>query len=1046
MPAGTALLVLGLLSGVAAAQTRDLSLFARRPAPAVPPLIDDATLHDVQLLGDRYGWAVGDRGAVWQTTDGGRTWQRVLCPGDGSLRSVCFLTDRVGWIVGGGIRPYGGGQSGVVLRTEDGGETWIHQQRADADRLLPVLHHVQFFSLQSGVAVGESSETVPTGVLQTSDGGATWQPLGGSMSRGWRAGGLLEPDVGFVAGPQGRFTSIAGGQVQPEPPGASGMRGFVGGVLRADRRGWLVGEGGLILTSSDAGTSWQPPAGVLPRLLRDVMDFRAVAAHGKHVWVAGQPGSVVWHSSDGGQSWASYPTGQTVPLEAIDFSSPTHGCAAGALGLMLLTEDGGRTWEAVRGGGRRAALLAVHAHESRVSLNLLTKYGSEQGYRAVTALVARRDIGADNEAGAAMPLRLQEAALRAGGADSTVDWAFPITAPELDRQASPLIRQWQSLSDNRLRDVMLGRLVTLLRTWRPDVVVIDVPAEDDAATGLLGDALKLAVREAADAASHAELTDTLQLAPWSVARVFRRRSGAEDHVAVEVEPFEFLPRVGSALAMAADAAYGCLNTPNVTHRARELYVPLEEDGTAGIARDLFAGLVLAPGSAARRPLLPLDDATLEQRQQLAQHQRNMQAIAERIRDDPQQAATLVGQVRDVVGLSPPPQAAVQLWNLAEAARRQGDWEQAQALLVELVERYPEEPPAAGAMIWLATFWGSDEVAFQRLRWQASVTRAVVQSANGTAAADAVLAESPVSGAVLAGGAFDEREVKQSAWRSQAERMFAQLKQLHGEQSAAPLVQFPCAALERKLGHPRRADEILQIYRGDVSAGPWARIAAGELWRTQPASLAPPEVVSCVRTDVPPWLDGHLDDECWQRAPRIRLRSEADHRQPDLSSDSDDDSADASRSHVQWACDARFLYLSGRLPRHPALPDDGAHYPGRTHDADLSSFDRLIVTLDTDRDYATSYRFDIDQRGWTADRCWENRSWNCPRYIAVAGDEHEWRLELAIPFSELTSSSPSAGDTWGVTATRVLPGVGLESFTIPAATEPRPDGSGLLWFQ
>jgi hypothetical protein len=38
------------------------------------PIEDDANLHDVQFVGSRAGWAVGDHGVIWHSEDGGETW------------------------------------------------------------------------------------------------------------------------------------------------------------------------------------------------------------------------------------------------------------------------------------------------------------------------------------------------------------------------------------------------------------------------------------------------------------------------------------------------------------------------------------------------------------------------------------------------------------------------------------------------------------------------------------------------------------------------------------------------------------------------------------------------------------------------------------------------------------------------------------------------------------------------------------------------------------------------------------------------------------
>ena len=46
---------------------------------------DDAMLHDVTFVDAEYGWAVGDRGVILHTSDGGRTWPTA------EVRSRCFV-------------------------------------------------------------------------------------------------------------------------------------------------------------------------------------------------------------------------------------------------------------------------------------------------------------------------------------------------------------------------------------------------------------------------------------------------------------------------------------------------------------------------------------------------------------------------------------------------------------------------------------------------------------------------------------------------------------------------------------------------------------------------------------------------------------------------------------------------------------------------------------------------------------------------------------------------------------------------------------------
>ena len=82
------------------------------------------------------------------------------------------------------------------------------------------------------------------------------------------------------------------------------------------RRGWAVGDGGLVWATQDGGETWQAPAGRLPPAAAG-FDFRAFAQWGEHVWAAGSPGTHVLATSDAGQTWRLLSTGQTLPLNAL---------------------------------------------------------------------------------------------------------------------------------------------------------------------------------------------------------------------------------------------------------------------------------------------------------------------------------------------------------------------------------------------------------------------------------------------------------------------------------------------------------------------------------------------------------------------------------------------------------------------------------------------------------------------------------------------------------------------------------------------------------
>lgn len=1027
-----------------------LALPVSSTSDAISPMLDDANLHDVQMLGVSRGWAVGERGVIWQTSDGGENWTLVPSPVDVSLRGVCFLTNRVGWIVGGSVRRGGQQTDGLVLHTTDGGESW--EQFGDIS--LPLLHDVRFFDLEQGIAVGESNAAFPTGVMTTKDGGKTWHPVPGEATTGWRTLACHSIEQGFVAGQMGRYTTVSAGKLQEAFAGASGLRGVSDVTIAGDLRGWLVGDGGLLLNTDNAGISWNQPDGDLPRVLRDVMDFRAVSAMGDSVWVAGQPGSVVWHSADAGKSWTGHPTGHAAPIQALDFASTTHGIAVGALGCILLTTDGGATWTTIRGENRRTALLAMHAHEGHVSLNLTTKYGGELGYRTVSTVVSRRDVGPDADDGRRLDLRLQQAVTKAGGNAGTVDWAFPIAAPGLDRDQTELVREWQLLTDNRLRETMLTRLICLLSAWRPDVIVVDAPATDDAATTLLMDAVRLAAQQTADETQHAELRAELHLPSWEVKRMFRRLP-PDSEGPIRIDAYELLPRFGKSLTMAAAEPYHFLSSENVTTGQRESYaaVPLG-DASDSTVRDFFAGLVLTPGGEARRELASINEHDLASAERLAQQQRNLASYAERMLYDPRHAAQLIGQTADIVGAAPDDQAALQLLNLSNEYRTRGDWENAEAVLVELTERYPHEPPASEAMAWLLRLWSSGEVSWQRLRDTTKMQKSRLEPGSPEQPARILQAidtnpqtdiqQTSASGQVMIDGETNQHTARLEQWRQGATHMMELLQKHASREAASPSNQFLQASMHRRLNRSRQADDIYRQFVNETAGGAWNDVATRELWLAQPATVPPTAVVRCSRSPSPPMLDGDFNDPCWHQASIVRLRNEAEHRQKKQPFAEGDDPSP--RATVRLAYDAGFLYVAAEVPRDPELPSDPPHLPGRTHDAELSDFDRLQFTFDVDRDYATWYQINVDQRGWTSDACWENRLWNCQRYIAAVAEDDKWKIEMAIPFSELVARPPASGDTWATAISRVMPTIGVESWTHPGGSQPRPEGFGLLRFE
>jgi hypothetical protein len=146
-----------------------------------------------------------------------------------------------------------------------------------------------------------------------------------------------------------------------------------------------------------------------------------------------------------------------------------------------------------------------------------------------------------------------------------------------------------------------------------------------------------------------------------------------------------------------------------------------------------------------------------------------------------------------------------------------------------------------------------------------------------------------------------------------------------------------------------------------------------------------------------------------------------------------------------AHDNEFLYLAVHCRRAAGATSATGSGP-RPRDPDLSAADRVEFYLDVDRDWVTAYHLVIDQRGWGAEDCWGDTTWNPTWFIAADHQGESWTVEAAIPLSELSAHAPRVKDAWAIGLQRIVPGVGFQSWTTPAAAKACPEGFGYLIFE
>jgi len=113
-------------------------------------IFDD--LFSVWVIDDQRVVAAGYHGSIYRTEDGGNSWEKGFTDTERLLYSVSMGDSQHGWAVG---------QSGTILRTEDGGKTWKSQHNLKVEEGSH-LFGVHAIDANTAWAVGEWGSRIET--------------------------------------------------------------------------------------------------------------------------------------------------------------------------------------------------------------------------------------------------------------------------------------------------------------------------------------------------------------------------------------------------------------------------------------------------------------------------------------------------------------------------------------------------------------------------------------------------------------------------------------------------------------------------------------------------------------------------------------------------------------------------------------------------------------------------------------------------------------------------------------------------------------------
>jgi photosystem II stability/assembly factor-like uncharacterized protein len=302
--------------------------FAQRGTWVRQPAGTFAWLHSVFFLDQNRGWAVGSRGALLATEDGGRSWVARPRPSEAVLRDIYFSDARNGWVVC---------EKNIyelktkdeprafLMKTSDGGASWkrINMGVADVDaRLLRAV----FSPGGRGWAFGEG------GAIYASEGvGAKWVRLQVPTRHLLLGGTFIDEQRGWLVGAGATILQTSdGGETWNLAHLSDAKEVRLNAASFVDHRvGWAVGSGGSVYRTVNGGRTWLAQDS---RVSADLFDVKFLDAG--EGWAVGAEGTLIY-TSDGGLHWTVEPSGTTHPLERVFFANRTHGWAVGFGGTIL---------------------------------------------------------------------------------------------------------------------------------------------------------------------------------------------------------------------------------------------------------------------------------------------------------------------------------------------------------------------------------------------------------------------------------------------------------------------------------------------------------------------------------------------------------------------------------------------------------------------------------------------------------------------------------------------------------------------------------------
>lgn len=271
---------------------------------------------DASFVDSSNGWISGKSGFIYNTKDGGKTWEKQNTGVNDSIFEVCFFNEKQGVSVG---------QKGLALTTDDGGASWTLRDTPVDVALLTL----DFFDKAHGMAAGDWGK-----IIATRDGGKTWTDVSLPEDIILYSLEMVGKEEAWAAAEMGiLFHTRDGGKTwEKTQPTWSTLFGL---SFDDQGNGMAVGLEGTVILTQDGGESWSE------EIITDRSLYNVKMVDGNAL-VIGDAGTIFAYSAEGSDHWKLIPVSPLLSanwLQGLAHLGGSDFFIIGKRGAMLVVKN-----------------------------------------------------------------------------------------------------------------------------------------------------------------------------------------------------------------------------------------------------------------------------------------------------------------------------------------------------------------------------------------------------------------------------------------------------------------------------------------------------------------------------------------------------------------------------------------------------------------------------------------------------------------------------------------------------------------------------------